>query len=368
MVPFLSFDYQDKLYREKLIQSMINVLDSKWYIMGNELLAFENEYADLHGTKHSLGVANGLDALIISLNSLGIKTGDEVIVPSNTYIASWLAVSALGARPVPVEPDEYTYNINVSLIEEKITPKTKTILPVHLYGQSCDMTAIMDIAKKYNLSVVEDNAQAHLATWKNKITGSFGDINATSFYPGKNFGALGDGGAITTNSEHLYLKAKSYRNYGSEKKYFNEIKGINSRLDELQASILRVKLPYLTELTRIRQNIASKYDQCLADCPFIKLPKTNTNATHVYHLYVIMCENRNELQSYLQSKGIGTLIHYPIPPHLQLAYKELDFKKGDFPISELIASNCLSLPMYPGITDDQIQEVSENIIKFYNND
>jgi dTDP-4-amino-4,6-dideoxygalactose transaminase len=230
------------------------------------------------------------------------------------------------------------------------------------------MTAIMDIAKKYNLSVVEDNAQSHLSTWKNKITGSFGDINATSFYPGKNFGALGDGGGITTDSELLYFKAKSYRNYGSEKKYFNEIKGINSRLDELQASILRVKLPYLTELTRIRQDIASKYELCLADSPFIKLPKTNKDATHVYHLFVLMCENRHELQSYLQSKGIGTLIHYPIPPHLQLAYKELGFSKGDFPISERIASNCLSLPMYPGITDDQIHEVSESIIKFYNND
>lgn len=367
MIPFLSFDYQDKLYRTKIIESMINVLDSKWYVMGNELLSFENEYASLHSTKYSLGVANGLDALIISLKVLGIQTGDEVIVPSNTYIASWLAVSSVGATPVPVEPDEITYNINAALIEERITPRTKAILPVHLYGQACDMTAIMEIAKKYNLSVVEDNAQSHLSTWKNKITGSFGDINATSFYPGKNFGALGDGGGITTDSEQLYSIAKSYRNYGSHIKYLNEIKGINSRLDELQASILRVKLPYLTELTRIRQNIASVYDLCLADCPFIKLPKTNKNATHVYHLYVIMCENRDELQSYLRSKSIGTLIHYPIPPHLQLAYKELDFKEGDFPISERIARTCLSLPLYPGITEDQIYQVSEAIINFYNN-
>jgi dTDP-4-amino-4,6-dideoxygalactose transaminase len=365
MIPFLSFDYQDKLYREQLIEAMTKVLDSKWYIMGNELLAFEKEYAELHHTKYSLGVANGLDALIISLHSLGIKAGDEVIVPSNTYIASWLAVSSVGATPMPVEPDEQTYNINAALIEEKITSNTKAILPVHLYGQPCNMTAIMDIAKKYNLAVVEDNAQAHLATWNNKITGSFGDINATSFYPGKNLGALGDGGGITTDSEDLYIKAKSYRNYGSEKKYYNEIKGINSRLDELHAAVLRVKLPYLHELTKNRQDIAAKYNQYLSNCTHIKLPIIADNATHVYHLYVIMCENRDELQSYLQSQGIGTLIHYPIPPHLQLAYKELNYKVGDFPIAERIAETCLSLPNYPGITDEQIKEVSDTIIKFY---
>lgn len=368
MIPFLSFDYQDKLYRDQLIEAMTKVLDSKWYIMGNELMAFEKEYAELHCTNHSLGVANGLDALIIALHSLGIKSGDEVIVPSNTYIASWLAVSAVGATPIPVEPDENTYNINASLIEEKITSKTKAILPVHLYGQPCDMTAIMNIAQKHNLAVVEDNAQAHLATWNNKITGSFGDINATSFYPGKNLGALGDGGGITTDSEDLYLKAKSYRNYGSEKKYYNEIKGINSRLDELHAAVLRVKLPYLQELTKTRQDIAKKYDKHLANCTNIKIPSIASNATHVYHLYVIMCDKRDELQAYLQTQGIGTLIHYPIPPHLQLAYKELNYKEGDFPIAEKIAKTCLSLPNYPGITDAQIEEVSNAILKFYNND
>lgn len=368
MIPFLSFDYQDKLYRDQLIEAMTKVLDSKWYIMGNELMAFEKEYAELHRTNYSLGVANGLDALIIALHSLGIKSGDEVIVPSNTYIASWLAVSAVGAKPIPVEPDEQTYNINPALIEEKITPNTKAILPVHLYGQPCDMKAIMSIAKKYNLAVVEDNAQAHLATWDNKITGSFGDINATSFYPGKNLGALGDGGGITTDSEDLYLKAKSYRNYGSEKKYYNEIKGINSRLDELHAAVLRVKLPYLQELTKTRQDIAKKYDKHLANCTNIKIPSIAANASHVYHLYVIMCDKRDELQAYLQTQGIGTLIHYPIPPHLQLAYKELNYKEGDFPIAEKIAKTCLSLPNYPGITDAQIEEVSNAILKFYNND
>jgi len=366
MIPFLSFDYQDKLYREQLIEAMTRVLDSKWYIMGNELNAFEKEYASLHQTKYSLGVANGLDALIISLHALGVKEGDEVIVPSNTYIASWLAVSALGAILIPVEPDEKTYNINPNLIEAKITSKTKAILPVHLYGQPCDMTAIMEIAKKYKLAVVEDNAQSHLALWDNKITGSFGDINATSFYPGKNLGALGDGGGITTDSEELYLKAKSYRNYGSEKKYYNEIKGINSRLDELHAAVLRVKLPYLDELTKNRQEIANKYNQLLANCNAVKIPYVSDKATHVYHLYVLMCEKRDELQAYLQSKGIGTLIHYPIPPHLQQAYKELNYKEGDFPIAEYIAKSCLSLPNYPGITDAQIEEVCTAILSFYN--
>ncbi len=366
MIPFLSFDYQDKLYREQLIEAMTKVLDSKWYIMGNELTAFEKEYASIHQTKYSLGVANGLDALIISLHALGVKEGDEVIVPSNTYIASWLAVSALGAIPIPVEPDEKTYNINPNLIEAKITSKTKAILPVHLYGQPCDMTTIMGIAKQYNLSVVEDNAQAHLALWNNKITGSFGDINATSFYPGKNLGALGDGGGITTDSEELYLKAKSYRNYGSEKKYYNEIKGINSRLDELHAAVLRVKLPYLAQLTKSRQEIASKYNNLLSNCKSVKIPFVSDQATHVYHLYVLMCERRDDLQTYLQSKGIGTLIHYPIPPHLQQAYKELNYKEGDFPIAEYIAKSCLSLPNYPGITDEQIEEVCTAILSFYN--
>lgn len=366
MIPFLSFNYQDKLYRNQILEAMAKVLDSKWYIMGEELVAFEKEYAELHRTKFSLGVANGLDALIISLNSLGIEAGDEVIVPSNTYIASWLAVSAVGAIPIPVEPDEVTYNLNASLIVEKISNKTKAILPVHLYGQACDMTAIMEIAKNYKLAVVEDNAQAHLSTWHDKLTGSFGDINATSFYPGKNLGALGDGGGITTDSEELYFKAKSFRNYGSEKKYFNEIKGINSRLDELQAAVLRVKLPFLKDLTNLRKEVAKKYDHYLANCSNVKIPFIAKGASHVYHLYVIKCNRRDELQRYLQARGIGTLIHYPIPPHLQKAYKELNYKIGDFPIAEDIAKACLSLPMYPGLTDSQVEEVAKAIIDFYN--
>ena len=365
MIPFLSFDYQDELYKEELIAAMTKVLESKWYIMGNELLAFEKSYAEIHNTKYCVGVANGLDALIISLHCLGVGAGDEVIVPSNTYIATWLAVSAVGAIPVPVEPDEVTFNINPKLIEEKISPRTKAIIPVHLYGQSCEMDQIMEIALKNNLYVVEDNAQAHLATWDNILTGSFGEINATSFYPGKNFGALGDGGGITTNSEELFLKARNYRNYGSEKKYFNEVKGINSRLDELQAAILNVKMPFLSSLTDSRKAVAKIYDKLFEGFEEIITPTVRIGASHVYHLYVILSDERDELQKYLQQKGIGTMIHYPLPPHLQKAYRELNYKPGDFPIAERIANTCLSLPLYPGMTLLQIEEVVGCIKQFY---
>ena len=307
------------------------------------------------------------EIFIIALHVLGIGEGDEVIVPSNTYIASWLAISSVGAKPIPVEPDIDSYNINADLIENAISSNTKAILPVHLYGQACNMTKIMQIAKRNNLFVIEDNAQAHLSKWEGKFTGSFGDINATSFYPGKNLGALGDGGGITTNNELLYKKVKSYRNYGSNIKYYNETKGINSRLDELQAAILNVKLPYLNQLTEERKKIAKFYDEYLKSCSNIKLPVITEGADHVYHLYVILTCDRNNLQEYLSSKGIGSLIHYPVPPHLQLAYNEMGFIKGDFPIAEKIADECLSLPLYPGMTEEQISYIATTIKEFYTN-
>lgn len=365
MIPFLSFDYQDNLYREQIINSMIKVLDSKWYVMGKELIEFENAYAKLHGVNYSIGVANGLDALIISLHVLGVGPGDEVIVPSNTYIASWLAVSAVGAKPIPVEPDIISYNINPELIEKSISPSTKAIMPVHLYGQSCNMCHIMEIAEKHKLYVVEDNAQAHLAKWKGKFTGTYGHINATSFYPGKNLGAIGDGGGITTNDETFYNKSRTYRNYGSNKKYFNEIKGVNSRLDELQAAILNVKLPYLNKLTEERKEIAKKYDSLLMDCDSIQIPIVSKEAEHVYHLYVILTEKRDELQKYLKDNNIETIIHYPVPPHLQKAYEYLGYKKGDFPIAEKIAEECLSLPLFPGMKDEDIFFVAKCIKEFF---
>lgn len=365
MIPFLSFDYQDNLYRDDIINAMTKVLDSKWYIMGNELIDFENSYAKINNVNYSIGVANGLDALIISLRVLGVGFGDEVIVPSNTYIASWLAISAVGAIPIPVEPEVESYNINPELIEKAITQRTKAILPVHLYGQSCNMTRIMEIARTYNLFVVEDNAQAHLAKWDDKFTGTFGHINGTSFYPGKNLGAIGDGGGITTNDEALYKKSKIFRNYGSTKKYYNDVKGANSRLDELQAAILNIKLPYLNQLTKERKEIAKKYDLLLRDCSQIQIPRVSNDAEHVYHLYVILCDRRDELQLYLKDNNIDTLIHYPVPPHLQEAYNDLGYKKGDFPIAEKIAEQCLSLPLYPGMKENDIIFVAKSIKDFF---
>lgn len=365
MIPFLSFDYQDALYRKELIDAMTEVLDSKWYIMGNRLQKFEENYAKFNDTQFALGVANGLDAITIALKVLGIKEGDEVIVPSNTYIATWIAASSLGAIPIPVEPDERTYNINPKLIEAAITEKTKAIIPVHLYGQACNMTEILEIAKKHNLFVVEDNAQAHLATWENKITGSFGDINATSFYPGKNLGALGDAGAITTNSEDLFKDARTYRNYGSNIKYHNEVIGVNSRLDELQAAVLDVKLPFLKELTDQRIAAAHHYNELLKDIPEVTIPFCEEKATHVYHVYAILIKDRDQLQKYLGEKQIGTLIHYPIPAHLQKAYAHLNYKQGDYPIAERIAKEILSLPMFPGITNEQIEYVCNSIKEYY---
>lgn len=364
-IPFLSFAGMHNPLKAEITQAFEKVYDSHWYIMGNSLKEFEKNYAHYSKTNYSIGVANGLDALIISLKALNIGPGDEVIVPSNTYIASWLSVSYVGATPVPVEPVEATFNINPDLIEAAITTKTKAIMPVHLYGQACEMDKIMAIAKKHNLFVIEDNAQSQGAKCNHKLTGSFGDINGTSFYPGKNLGALGDAGAITTNSEELYKKANVIRNYGSEKKYYNEIKGINSRLDELQAAILDVKLKHLNEWNTERVELAAKYNEDLSGIKELTLPLVTDNCTHVYHLYVIRTERRDELQAYLAKYNIGTLIHYPIPPHLQKAYAEMNFKKGQFPIAEKMAETCLSLPLYPGLKHAELEFVVGVIRNFF---
>jgi dTDP-4-amino-4,6-dideoxygalactose transaminase len=343
--------------RNEMQKVFQRVYDSNWYIQGQELLEFEREYAALNQTKFTVGVSNGLDALVLSLRSLGIGSGDEVIVPSNTYIATALAVSQVGATPVFVEPRMETYNINPELIEAAITKKTKAIMPVHLYGQACEMDLIMAIATAYNLYVIEDNAQSHLSSYSGKLTGSFGDVNGTSFYPGKNLGALGDAGAVTTNNEELANRIKRLRNYGSEVKYYNEEIGYNNRLDELQAAFLRVKLSYLQEWTNQRKEIASWYNESLKKTNWI-LPEVHVNADHVYHLYVIRTANRDAVSGALKEKGIQTMIHYPIPPHLQKAYKHLGYKKGDFPIAEEIANTCLSLPIWPGINSSMIESIS----------
>ncbi len=364
-IPFLNFEPMHKLIRSEIMQSFQDVYDSNWFVMGKKLELFEKEYADFNNTKYAIGVSNGLDALHLALKALKIGKGDEVILPSNTYIATALAVSYIGATPVFVEPDTNTYNINPANIEAAITPITKAIMPVHLYGQACDMDAIMVIAKKRNLFVIEDNAQAHGATFNGKVTGSFGNANGTSFYPGKNLGALGDAGAVTTNDEDLQKEITMLRNYGSEKKYNNEVIGFNMRLDELQAGFLSVKLKHINEWTKQRIEIANKYNCALKNIGDLVLPIVHQGATHVYHLYVVKTKNRTELQKHLSDKGIGTLIHYPIPPHLQKAYSFLNYKKGDFPIAEEIANTCLSLPIWPGMTEENIECVCNAIKSFF---
>ena len=341
------------------------VYDSNWFILGNAVEKFEQEYAAFTGVKYCAGVSNCLDGLALALRTLNIGEGDEVIVPSNTYIATVLAVSQVGATPIFSEPNIQTYNIEASNIEEKVSPKTKAIMPVHLYGQSCRMDEIMQLAEKNNLYVIEDNAQSHGSSCKEKLTGSWGHINATSFYPGKNLGALGDAGAITTNNEEWIKKIKMLRNYGSSKKYYNEETGYNMRLDELHAAFLSVKLKHLTVWNTERQRLAALYKLLLKDVEEVILPVTDEICTHVYHLFIIRTKQRDELQQYLQAHQIGTLIHYPLPPHLQKAYSCLGYKKNDFPIAEELADTMLSLPLYPGMIEEQVHEVCDAIKKFF---
>ncbi len=365
MIPYLDLKKINLKYETAFKTAFEDVLYSGWYILGQSVDTFENEYAFFSQTKHAIGVANGLDALILSLKSLGVGVGDEVIVPSNTYIASWLAVSFLGSTPVPVEPRIDTYNINPDLIEQAITKNTKVIMPVNLYGQAAELDEICKIAKKYNLYVVEDNAQSQGASYKEKPAGSWGDINATSFYPGKNLGALGDGGAITTDNEAFSKMVKMLRNYGSEKKYYNQVKGFNSRLDELQAALLSIKLKSLTEENNERIKWASVYNTELQGVGDLMLPALAPHASSVYHIYQIRTSKRDELMQYLSKNEIGHIIHYPVPPHLQEAYQEMGFKKGDFPIAEEIAQTCLSIPLYPGICQSHIEHVISTIKHFY---
>ena len=350
-IPFLNFEGLHVPIREELIDAFKDVLDSNWLVMGKQLELFEREYAEWNDVKHCVGVSNGLDALTLALKALEIGPGDEVIVPSNTYIATALAVSNVGATPVFVEPRIETANINPDLIEEAISKRTKAIMPVHLYGQACEMEAIMNIANKYDLFIVEDNAQAHGATYKGKKTGSWGHINATSFYPGKNLGALGDGGAITTDSDELAQKVRILRNYGSQEKYKNEVLGYNNRLDELQAAFLRVKLRKLDEWTEERNRISRAYIEGLKNVQGIELFSLADGATSAYHLFVIKTKDREGLQAKLNKAGIGTLIHYPIPPHLQECYEYLGCKKGDYPVAEKLSSQVLSIPLFIGFND-----------------
>jgi len=363
MIPFLNLKGINAQYRTELIEACTKVIDSGWYVQGNEYKEFEKEFAKYCGTKYAIGVANGLDALILILRAykeLGImKDSDEVIVPSNTYIASILAISQNNLVPVLVEPDIETYLIDPVKIEEKITSKTKAIMPVHLYGQTCQMDMINTIAKKHNLKVVEDSAQSHGAYFGDKRSGNLGDASGFSFYPGKNLGALGDGGAVTTNDEELANIIKALGNYGSHKKYENLYKGVNSRLDEMQAAMLRVKLKYLDDEIDKRREIANYYLHNIKNDK-LGLPIVRDENNHVWHLFVIRAQKRDELQKYLLDNGIQTLIHYPIPPHKQKAYKE--WQKESFPLSEQIHNEVLSLP----ISGVQSLEVTKKIVAVIN--
>jgi dTDP-4-amino-4,6-dideoxygalactose transaminase len=351
--------------REEAMDAMRRIYDSQWYILGPEVTQFEQAYSEFNQVAYTVGVGNGLEALTLALRALGIGPGDEVLVPSNTYVATWLAVSHVGATPVPVEPDPNTSNLDPTNLEAAITPRTRAIIPVHLYGQPCRMSEILAVAERYSLMVVEDNAQAQGAAFNGQLTGSFGNASATSFYPTKNLGALGDAGAVTTNNADLAQQIRLFRNYGSGQKNLHELLGYNSRLDELQAALLQVKLRYLTAWTHQRRQLAAWYTEQLGGIPELQLPAIATGTEPVWHLYVVHTARRTELQQHLAAQGIETLVHYPVPPHLQPAYAHLGLRTGALPIAEGLAVACLSLPLWPGMTHNMIVTVGQAIRTFY---
>lgn len=362
-VPFVSFLPMERELDKDLRTAFDRVFTRSWYIEGAEDESFEKAFAEYCGTQYCVGVGNGLDALMLALKAMGIGTGNEVIVPSNTYIATALAVTYVGAKPIFVEPRLETFNIDPKRIEAAITDRTKAIMPVHLYGQACDMDPIMAVAKKYGVKVIEDCAQAHGATYKGHKVGTFGDAAGFSFYPGKNLGALGDAGAVITNNKDLASKIRALGNYGSDYKYHHIMKGNNSRLDELQAAFLAAKLPHLDRMNAERRRIANRY---LAEIknPKVTLPAVGGEFVTVWHIFGVRCAEREELEKWLNDKGIGTNKHYPIPIHLQDCYKDLGFGIGDFPIAEEISKTELSIPMYYGMTDEEISYVIETINSF----
>lgn len=362
-IPFVSFKPLERELDTELRAAFERVYTNSWYIEGKEDEKFEVAFAEYCESKYCVGTGNGLDSLMLALKALGISSGDEVIVPSNTYIATALAVTYVGAKPIFVEPDIRTFDVDPNRIEEAITSKTKAIMPVHLYGQPCDMEPIVEIAKKHNLYIVEDCAQAHGATYKGKKIGSFGDAAGFSFYPGKNLGALGDAGATVTNSKELADKVRALGNYGSDYKYHHIYQGNNSRLDEMQAAFLAAKLPILDKVNENRRATAKKYLEGIKNKEVI-LPYVPEYANPVWHIFGVRCKRRKELEEFLNSKGIGTNKHYPIPMHLQECYKDLGFKKGDFPIAEEISDTELSIPMYYGMTDEEVQYVINSINMF----
>ena len=356
MIKFLDLEKINNRFRKEIDEKIAGVLDKGWYILGNQNEKFTADFADFCGTKHCIGVANGLDALNIIIRAYGFSQGDEIIVPANTYIASILAITQNGCKPVLVEPDIKTYNINPDLIEEKITSKTKAIMVVHLYGQAVQMEKIWELAKKYNLKIIEDSAQAHGAIYQGKRCGNLGDASGFSFYPGKNLGCIGDGGCVTTNDNELAAKIKAIRNYGSDYKYHNIYKGVNSRLDEIQAAVLDTKLKYLDNDNTRRRKIAKYYRENIKN-PVVILPETYDENAHVWHIFAIRTKERDRLQECLKENGIETLIHYPIPPHKQDCYKE--WNNLSFPLTEEIHKTILSIPISPVLTDNEVEKVVE---------
>ena len=363
MIPFLDLKAPYLELKQELDEAIARVVSSGWYIGGGEVDQFEAEYATYCGAAHAVAVANGLDALHLALRAMDVGFGDEVIVPSNTYIATWLAVSQCGATLIPVEPDARTFNIDPALIEAAITSRTKVILPVHLYGQPVDMDPILDIARKHGLRVLEDGAQAHGARYKGQRLGAHGDAVAWSFYPGKNLGAMGDGGAVTTKDPHIADRLRVLRNYGSRVKYVNEVQGYNSRLDPMQAAILRVKLTHLDAWNARRSDVALRYQRGLTDSGLI-LPHVPDWTEPAWHLYVVQHSKRDALQKALTDAGVGTLIHYPIPPHLQQAYAKAGWKRGAFPLAESMANEVLSLPIGPSMGTDDVSRSIEAVNAF----
>ncbi|MEZ3490725.1 MAG: DegT/DnrJ/EryC1/StrS family aminotransferase [Lachnospiraceae bacterium] len=352
-------DRQFQLYQEEYEQAALRVLRSGWYVLGNEVRQFEEEFAQFTGRKYCVGLNSGLDALILSVRALGIGRGDEVIVQANTYIATVLGITENGAVPVFVEPDEY-FNMDADKIEKAVTDRTKAVMVTHLYGQASDMTRIAAIADRHGLLLIEDCAQSHGACYVGKMTGTFGISGCFSFYPTKNLGAFGDAGAVVTDDEAFADKLRMMRNYGSKVKYHNEIEGINSRLDEMQAALLRVKLSHLRELNDERKVLAQRYNEGIVN-PEVLLPRLRDGAESIYHQYVVRCASRSLLQKSLEQSGIQTQIHYPVPPHLADCYSYLGHHKGEFPITEAYADEVLSLPIYTGMTQDEQDYVIEQI-------
>ena len=377
----IPFNTLAPVHDASIADALLSVLKDNWFILGSRLAGFESEFADFTGVRHCVGTGNGHDALVLAIRALGLGSGrlsaavdgtavHEVLVPANTYVATWLAITNAGCVPVAVEPDPETFNMDTRLIEERITSRTKAILPVHLYGNPCDMGAIMDLARKHNLEVIEDNAQAHgakirLADGVARTTGSIGHVNATSFYPTKNLGALGDGGAVTTDDHQAAARIRELRNYGFSSKVQCDQVGINSRLDELQAAVLSVKLKKLASWNEERVWLARLYNEGLKGVGDLELPKATTGGTHVYHLYVIRTAHRERLRKHLGLSAIQTMIHYPIPPHLQKAYEGLGYRKGSYPITERLATEVLSLPMWVGMSEGQVQRVCEEVKAYF---